>query len=167
MTVTIRKLSGSDAAEYRAIRLEGLLAHPEAFGASWEDESLMTVDDFAERLERQPVFGAFLAETGAMVGTVGIKVPTASKTTHKGMIWGMYVRQEARGLGVGVALIQHVLDYSRPFLEQITLVVEASNVSAQKLYRKMGFEQYGYEPRALKIGNTYYDDVLMTLALKD
>ena len=164
MPTTIRKLSGSDAADFRTLRLEGLLAHPEAFGASWEDESLLSVEDFAQRLRQQHVFGAFRTDTKAMVGAVGIKVSTASKTRHKGVIWGMYVRPEVRGLGVGAALIQHAIRYASPILEQINLDVEASNVSAHRLYLKMGFEQYGHERRALKVGCAYYDLILMSLA---
>jgi len=34
----IRRLEPHDAAAYRDLRLEGLRNHPEAFGASWEDE---------------------------------------------------------------------------------------------------------------------------------
>ncbi|WP_156963926.1 hypothetical protein [Muricoccus aerilatus] len=34
-----RHLSTSDVAEYRDLRLAGLQAHPEAFGASWEEEA--------------------------------------------------------------------------------------------------------------------------------
>lgn len=165
MPFAIQKLSAFDAQEYRDLRLEGLAAHPEAFGASWEDESLLSVEDFAHRLEQQHVFAARQTDTKIMLGAVGIRLSAASKTKHKGMIWGMYVRPEARGSGVGVALMQHVLDYARPMLEQVNLVVDASNVTAYRLYEKMGFAQYGYEKRALRIGNSYYDDVLMALVL--
>lgn len=165
MPFAIQKLSAFDAQDYRDLRLEGLVAHPGTFGASWEDESLLSVEDFAQRLEQKHVFAARHTETKNMLGTVGINLSTASKTKHKAMIWGMYVRPDARGSGLGAALMQHVLDYARPMLEQVNLVVEASNVAAYRLYEKMGFEQYGYERRALKIGNSYYDDVLMALVL--
>ncbi|KIP98917.1 hypothetical protein RU07_19610 [Agrobacterium tumefaciens] len=167
MPFAIQKLSAFDAQDYRDLRLEGLAAHPEAFGASWEDESLLSVDDFAHRLEQQHVFAARQTDTKIMLGAVGIRLSAASKTKHKGLIVGMYVRPEMRGSGVGAALVQHVLDYARSIVEQVNLVVEASNVGACGLYRKLGFEQYGYEPRARKVGQTYYDDVLMALALRD
>ena len=37
--LTVRRLSALDATAYRDLRLAGLLAHPEAFGASWEEEA--------------------------------------------------------------------------------------------------------------------------------
>lgn len=167
MQVTINKLSGPDAGDYRDLRLECLAAHPEAFGSSFEEECKLSLEDFAQRLEQHDIFGARRSDTNVMVGTVGLHLSAAAKLRHKGLIVGMYVRPEMRGSGVGAALVQHVLDYARPIVEQVNLVVEASNVGACGLYRKLGFEQYGYEPRARKVGQTYYDDVLMALALRD
>jgi RimJ/RimL family protein N-acetyltransferase len=46
------------------------------------------------------------------------------------------------------------------------LTVVASNAAACRLYRAAGFEQYGLERRALKIGDTYYDEALMALSLR-
>ncbi|KXG86758.1 GNAT family N-acetyltransferase [Agrobacterium bohemicum] len=166
MQFAINKLSGADAADYRDLRLEGLFNNPESFGASLDDESLLSVEDFAQRLNGGAVFGARRAGTGALIGAVGLRIPTASKTKHKGAIWGMYVRPDMRGSGIGAALIKHVLDYAGPIVEEVTIVVGASNVAAYNLYLKMGFEQYGFEKRALKIGQSYHDEVLMALVLK-
>ncbi|WP_284777452.1 GNAT family N-acetyltransferase [Agrobacterium sp. lyk4-40-TYG-31] len=165
MQTSIQKLSTIDAEAYRDLRLEGLAAHPEAFGASFEDEAVLSVDDFAQRLEQGNVFGARCTDTNALVGAVGLRISTASKTRHKGAIWGMYVRPQTRGSGIGAALIKHALDYAKPLVEEVTIIVGASNIAAHKLYIKMGFEQYGFERRALKIGRTYYDEVLMALVL--
>jgi RimJ/RimL family protein N-acetyltransferase len=46
------------------------------------------------------------------------------------------------------------------------LTVVASNVAARRLYSAAGFEEYGLERRALKVGDEYYDEVLMVLPLK-
>ncbi|WP_202049522.1 GNAT family N-acetyltransferase [Rhizobium skierniewicense] len=100
-----------------------------------------------------------------MVGVVGLHISTGLKIMHKGAIWGMYVRPEMRGSGVGAALIKHALDYAKPLVEEVKISVGASNFAAHKLYIKMGFEQYGFERRALKIGRTYYDEVLMAMVL--
>ena len=165
MQTSIQKLSTIDAEAYRDLRLEGLAAHPEAFGASFEEEAVLSIDDFARRLEQGNVFGARRTDTNALVGAVGLRISTASKTRHKGAIWGMYVRPDTRGSGVGAALIKHALDYATPLVEKVTLIVGAANIAAHQLYIKVGFEQYGYEKRALKIGQTYYDEVLMAVVL--
>ncbi len=52
-----------------------------------------------------------------------------------------------------------------PGLEQVYLAVMATNEPALRVYRALGFETYGREPHALKIGETYYDEDLMVLWL--
>src|ERR1700757_3408297 len=92
---TLRRLTASDASDYRALRLEGLCSHPEAFGASWEDEVSKPLAWFAERLERNAVFGGS-RDDSALLGTAGLLVPDAAKSRHKGVLSGMFVRPEAR-----------------------------------------------------------------------
>ena len=64
------------------------------------------------------------------------------------------------------ALMGEIVQRARKMegMEQITLVASA-DLPAQRLYRALGFESYGLEPRSLKIGNDYVDDVLMVLFL--
>jgi ribosomal protein S18 acetylase RimI-like enzyme len=54
---------------------------------------------------------------------------------------------------------------AQPELEQITLAVVTTNEAARSLYRSLGFATYGVEPRALKVGERYLDEDLMTLSL--
>jgi GNAT superfamily N-acetyltransferase len=77
----------------------------------------------------------------------------------------MYVRPEARGTGLAAALVQQVIAHARTVVEQVCLTVIASNVAARRLYHTAGFEEYGLERRGLKVGNGYYDQVLMVLPL--
>ena len=46
-------------------------------------------------------------------------------------------------------------------MSQLTLAVAQDNLAAIALYRELGFEAYGTEPRALKSADGYADDVLM------
>ena len=66
MNFTIRPLGFEDAALYRAIRLEALAAHPDAFGAAFEEEAARPLEAFAERLAGSTVFGGF--EDGTLPG---------------------------------------------------------------------------------------------------
>ncbi|MEZ4605618.1 MAG: hypothetical protein R2865_02105 [Deinococcales bacterium] len=50
-------------------------------------------------------------------------------------------------------------------LEQLHLIVADNNLAAKKLYTSLGFKSYGLEPRALKIGPDYFDDLLMVYFL--
>src|SRR5215472_15172115 len=138
--------------------------HPEAFGASWESEEDKPTSWWAERLQTTTVFGGWL-NNSPLVGVAGLAVYDTPKLRHKGVLWGMYVRPEARGTGLAAALVQQVVAHARTLVEQVCLTVIASNVAARRLYNAAGFEEYGLERRGLKVGNEYYDEVLMALPL--
>ena len=158
-----RRLGAPDAAGYRDLRLDGLARHPEAFGASWEDEAAKPLSWFAQRLERNAVFGGWVAGNAALAGAAGLSVPEAAKLRHKGVLWGMYVRPRARRAGLGAVLVRRVLDHARGAVEEVRLTVVSSNDAAARLYGAAGFEAFGVEPRALKVARRYHDEVLMAL----
>lgn len=161
----IRRLDADDAAAYRDLRLEGLRRHPEAFGASWEDESGKPAAWWAERLATNAVFGGWIGES-PLLGVAGFHAHGNSKHRHKGVLWGMYVRPDARGSGLAASLVQRVIAHAEGVVEDLCLTVVASNVAARRLYGAAGFEQYGLERRALKIGDAYFDEALMALPLR-
>ena len=163
----VRRLGAPDAAGYRALRLEGLAGHPEAFGASWEEEAARPLAWFAERLERNAVFGGWTGGGPELAGVAGLLVPEAAKLRHKGVLWGMYVRPPARRTGMGAALLARVLDHARGAVEEVRLTVVASNAAAVRFYEAAGFETYGVERRALKVAGRHHDEALMALRLDD
>jgi GNAT superfamily N-acetyltransferase len=109
--IEIRRLAqenAADAALYRDIRLEALRANPEAFGSTFEIENALSLSWFFDRLGTSTVFGAF-SSTG-LVGIAGFEIQQGQKRAHKGTLWGMYVRPDARATGVGRRLVEAVLD---------------------------------------------------------
>ena len=166
MISKIRRLSASDAAAYRDLRLGGLRAHPEAFGASWEEESAEPLAWFEDRLDRNVIFGGLMAAASELGGVAGFYVPDSAKQKHKGVLWGMFVQPQARATGLGPALVARVLEHARATVEEVRLTVVSTNTAAIRLYERAGFEQYGLERRALKVGGDYHDEVLMALSLR-
>jgi ribosomal protein S18 acetylase RimI-like enzyme len=159
----IRRLTTSDAEAFRALRLEALAAHPDAFAASFEQEETQPLAWFAGRLEDSAVFGAFLDST--LTGIMGLQVPDAPKLCHKGVLWTVYVAPAARKSDLALALLRHLLDHAATVVEEVRLSVSETNAAAIALYRKAGFEAYGREPRALKVDGRYFDDLLMATRL--
>ena len=164
ISLKVRRLEASDVADYRELRLESMKVHPEAFGSSWESEGEKPISWWAERLETTTVFGGWV-NNSPLVGTAGFAVQDSPKVRHKGVLWGMYVRPEARGTGLATALVQQVVAHAQTLVEQVCLTVVASNVAARRLYSAAGFQEYGLERRGLKVGSEYYDQVLMVLPL--
>ena len=155
----IRRLEPADAALFREIRLEGLRNNPEAFGNTFEAESARSLSLFSERLRDSDMLGAF--EGSEIVGIAGLLVGKGPKETHKGMLVGMYVRQEARNRGVGRRLVEAVIAIARRRVELIQLAVVSDNESARRLYDRLGFVEYGIERKSLKQDGRYYDEILM------
>ena len=162
----VRRLSPSDAGSYRDLRLVGLRADPEAFGASWEEEAAHPLAWFEDRLDQNVIFGGGETVESALRGVVGFYVPDSAKQRHRGVLWGMFIRAEARGTGLGPLLVARVLEHARQTVEEVRLTVVATNAAAIRLYERAGFERYGLEQRALKIGRDYHDEVLMALSLR-
>lgn len=175
--VSIRPLRRADAAAYRAVRLEALRLHPEAFGSSPEDEERLTEEDWARRIPEAPpdaVFGAFLAATGSggsqplLVGMVAFQARRKAKERHKGGLSGLYVRPGHRGRGIAAALLGRALEHARheAGVEVVQLAVVTGNATARALYLAAGFVPYGRERHALRLGpGNYRDEELFALDL--
>ncbi len=165
----IRTITPDDAEDYRAIRLQALKDNPEAFGGSYEESVERTVADMRTRLETHTADNFILVAVidEKMVGTVGLVRQSFLKMRHKAIIWGMYVAPETRGSGIGRALMNDVIIRARqlPDLEQLSLTVVTDNTAARQLYLSFGFEIYGLERHALKLGERYLDEEYMVLFL--
>jgi RimJ/RimL family protein N-acetyltransferase len=162
--IEVRRLTPGDAAGYREIRLAGLKNNPEAFGSTFESESLKPLSSFAERLRSSAIFGAFRG--AELLGIAGFAFREGAKEAHKGLLWGMYVRPDARKSGVGGRLVEAVIDFARQHVEILQLNVVSDNEPARRLYARLGFVEYGLEKDSLKYRGIYYDEILMALDLK-
>lgn len=77
----------------------------------------------------------------------------------------MFVTHEQRGRGVGKRMLEQALAYARTCCEEVLLTVVGGNDAAHNLYASAGFEVYGHEPCAIKLGTDYHSEVLMRLPL--
>ncbi|HLM80269.1 MAG TPA: GNAT family N-acetyltransferase [Terriglobales bacterium] len=162
--IQIRRLAPADAALYRDIRLEALRCNPEAFGSTFETESVQTLTFFSDRIGGSTVFGAF--HDSKLVGIAGLLIGKGQKEVHKGRLVGMYVQPSARRAGVGRRLVETIIEFARHHVELIQLAVVSDNEQARRLYERLGFLEYGVERKALKQDGHYYDEVLMAKDLK-
>jgi RimJ/RimL family protein N-acetyltransferase len=166
MAITIRTLTPDDAEIFNVLRLRALTEFPKAFGMSVEE--MPSIEVMRARLvgENSWVFGAF--DDDQLVGMAGLHRFELKKVRHKAEIWGMFVAPEQQGLGLGRALLQAAIDQAHniPGIELLLLTVAGYNEKAKNMYAALGFEAWGFEPRAMKYEGEYYDDVQMCLLLE-
>ena len=165
----IRFLTAEDAAEWSRLRLEALQLEPTAFSSSVEEHQALPIEVVKNRLSANPhsfVVGAF--EEGRLVGITGFHRETGPKTCHKGRVWGVYVTASNRGQGVSRRMVDALLERAAAIagLEQVLLSVTRTQTAALALYRSLGFELFGTEPRALNINGEFIDEHYLVLRLR-
>jgi nucleoside-diphosphate-sugar epimerase/GNAT superfamily N-acetyltransferase len=163
----IRRIRPDEAEAFWALRLRALKEHPESFGTSPDEDAAMPLETVRARLEGgwNVVLGAF--DGPRLVGMLGLRREERRKRAHTARVWGMFVAPEVRGRGLGRRLLAAIIEEARKMggVERLLLVVVAGNTPAQALYRTLGFQTYGVEPKALKIGGAFVDEEHMVLFL--
>jgi ribosomal protein S18 acetylase RimI-like enzyme len=168
--VEIRFLTANDASEWWRLRLEALEGDPEAFSSSVEEHQALSQEDVRRRLGLAGtdsfVVGAF--SDSRLTGVAGFHRESGPKSRHKGRVWGVYLTPEQRGTGIGRKMLQTVLERASAIegVEQLLISVATTQIAATQLYRSLGFETFGREPRALKVGGHYIDEEHMVLRLE-
>lgn len=170
--VVVRRLVANDALLYWQTRNQGLKEFPGAFTTTYEEGVATPPEKLAKRFGDRNngnddfVLGAFAAD-GALLGAAGFTRESRIKQRHKGMVIGMYVVPIARGTGLGKLLLHALIDEAQQIdgLEQLWLTVTHSNETARNLYLRAGFVSFGVEPRAIRVGENYFDKEFMWLRL--
>jgi ribosomal protein S18 acetylase RimI-like enzyme len=98
-----------------------------------------------------------------IVGYIRLGFPTPlAANAHVRQIQGLAVADEARGRGVGRALLRAAVDETRrQGARRLTLRVLGHNTPARKLYESEGFVVEGVLPEEFFLGGEYVDDVFM------
>ena len=85
------------------------------------------------------------------------------KTRHIAEIFGVYVRSDYRGRGIGTMLLEYALSTIRTNARviKVKLAVNPEQRAAVRLYGKMGFLEVGRFRKEIRVDDRYYDMVAM------
>lgn len=166
--VTLREATRADAAEMlKYIDIISGQSDNLTFG---KGEFIMSVEDEEKIIEsrRQTDNALFLiAESeGEIVGNLSFSAGTRKRLRHVGE-FGVSVRKDFWGLGLGRALIEYLIEWAKAtgIIRKINLRVRTDNENAIKLYESLGFELEGRLTREFMIGNEFFDSYHMGLLL--
>ncbi len=163
----IRRLTGADAAAFRALRLEALRLAPGAYGSTLADWQHEGIDRFAARIADGWIAGAFddgrdEAFGGELVGVAALDREPGTNVRHRAGISAVYVTPAARRCGFARRLLERLAqEAADQGVVQLELQVAAENRAAMALYEKAGFQRHGLIPRALLVQGRFIDEVLM------
>lgn len=165
--IAIRPLTAEDAEAFKALRLKAIQDAPTAIWPTHEEEAARTLDETRNRIrtsDHQIVFGAFAGP--ALIGIAGLRREPLAQVAHKAVLWGVFVDPARRRGGIAGRLLDAAIAHARAAsVLQIQLCVNAENPHAQALYRNAGFETFGIERRAMRVGKRFYDEEHMALRL--
>lgn len=131
---------------------------------SHEDEVAWFANLFRQVLSGESIV-AVATRGGRAIGSCTIRRVGASpesEMAHVGEL-GILVHRDHRGAGVGRALLQDALHRCRGKFDVVRLSVFSVNRRARELYESFGFVFVGRIPRAVRRGETTYDEDLMVL----
>lgn len=142
-----------------------LLTEPDEFAMSQEDERRW----IQTHLEDPGKLALWAEQAGSIIGSLSFENGCRRRNAHQGS-FGMAVRAAWRGVGVGTALLECLLEWAKAnaLIEKVGLAVFSGNLPAIALYQKFGFREEGRQLRQIKLGNHEYQDlILMYRFVKD
>jgi RimJ/RimL family protein N-acetyltransferase len=161
----VRPADPSDAEALTRLA-EAVSGEPEAWLISSNGEWRSVGDErrYLKALRRYPHAAVFVAERdGKVVGRLSVARDQHPASAHVADL-GLMVAQDARGLGIGTALLGAAVEWARGAgIRKLELHVFPWNEPAQRLYEKFGFEREGYRKAHYRRDGKDVDAILMAL----
>jgi ribosomal protein S18 acetylase RimI-like enzyme len=157
--IAVKKLDEVRWKDYRDLRLDALSKDPCAFGSSHGEERDLPEEEWRRRIHN----ALFAMSGGKPVGMIVFVHEKKEKAKHIANIFGVYVKKEFRGQGIGKMLIGEALTeiLKDRDVKKIRLTVNAENKVAIGLYEDAGFNSVGTMKDELQVEGKFYDELMM------
>ena len=170
MSFTVRPADPGDAEAL--VRLaEAVSSEPEGWLISVDGEWRSVGDErrYLKAVRRYPHAAVYVAERdedGAIIGRLSLARDTHPASAHVADL-GLMVAADARRQGVGWALLEAAVEWSRSAgIRKLELHVFPWNEPAIRLYERFGFEREGERRSHYRRGDAFVDAVLMAYQMR-
>lgn len=141
--MVIRPIRPDEWRDLRDIRLRALRDAPDAFGATFNEESADPDEAWKHQADRPDGLMVVAVDEGGRFVGMAFGGP-AWGDIEGAALYGMWVDPEARGQRVGEALIGVIASWAQASgYERLGLGVTIGNDVAVRLYERLGFEDTG------------------------
>ena len=139
--------------EYRTLRLEALKNDPTAFGSSHEEDIRLPPKEWKRRIRSV----LFALVDNKPIGMIVLHFESKIKTKHIANIYGVYVKNEYRNLGIGTKLLESAISLAKKNKGtiKIDLNVNPKQKAAVNLYKKYDFKPVGILKKDLCINGKF------------
>ena len=147
-------MKASDWEQVRAIYLEGIKSGNSTFetdAPSWE------------RWDQQHLqFGRLVMRDGDRILGWTALAPVSKRDVYRGVAeLTVYVAEGARGVGIGRALLEHLIEESeRNGIWTLQAAIFPENTASVKLHLGCGFREIGRRERIARLNDTWRDTLL-------
>ena len=150
------------------MRLEALQSEPAAFSSSYEETLAWSDEDWQRRLGDARRMHLLARAQRQPIGIVGGYLGSDDGDESVAQIFGMYVRSEHRGKGIGRLLLTSLIDRLSAFpqIATIRLWVTQTQDPARALYESMGFQVVGKAEVGIVVDDRQYDELIMELRVR-
>src|SRR3989344_6100987 len=143
----IRPLVAKDAIGYQKLRLLSLKTDPAAFVSLYVSEVNNPIVYYRNKIQysaKEPVFGVYGDfKNDKIIATAQLGYSYYPKKAHTAFLYEIYVHPDFRRKGIATNLIKHLVGLAKSLseIEQLELRVNSKNISAIKIYEKLGFKK--------------------------
>lgn len=163
-----------DARAFQKLYLKGLQEEPSSFGSTFEIEGRKSLDQVVDFLKNNHVVGVRFGyknregERAQKLVAMAAYKRLEGVQSHIATIGKVYVHPAHRKRAIARSMMDSLLAKAeKDRIEQVHLIVTASNTFAIKFYEDLGFEGGEIQHKAIKIDDQYYDWLPMKLSMKE
>ena len=104
-----------------------------------------------------------------LVAAAGIYRVDNPKFSHRAKLWGVFVESDYRGRGLGNAVTLAAIDLASSWngVTYIDAGVSESSPSALRLYKRLGFVEWGREPESTQYDGQRFDEIFLSRRVPD